>query len=131
ASPTKAERSSRNLTSSARATTAPRPASVYCCLEMLDGVVVQTETRQQYTDAGLGAVVARAELVKLRDDLSAFVGLAQFQISFGQQVEVLRLVRMFLDLLRQLGQIQLRPVLRREIGTIIKIIEKMLIGIRT
>ena len=67
----------------------------------------------------------------MRDDLSAFVGLAQFQISFGQQVEVLRLVRMFLDLLRQLGQIQLRPVLRREIGTIIKIIEKMLIGIRT
>ena len=40
------------------------------------------------------------------------------------------MVRMFLDLLRQFGQIELRPLLRRKVGAVVQIVEKMLIGIR-
>ena len=81
-------------------------------LEMLNGIVVQTVASQQYARAGLCPVVTGAELIKLRDCFSRVFEFAQFQIRFGQQIEILRLIRMFLNLLRQLCQIQLRPRLR-------------------
>ena len=74
---------------------------------------------QQHADSGLGAIVARADLVKLCDRLACFFELSQFQISFRQQVEILRLVRMLLDLLDQFGQVQLRALLRSKVGAIV------------
>ena len=57
---------------------------------MLDGVVVQAVARQQHTDAGLRAIVPRAELIQLRDGLRASSSFRAFS-SFGQQVQILGL----------------------------------------
>ena len=100
-------------------------------LKMRDGVVVQAETGEQHADPGLSAIVARAYLVKLRDGLASLVELPQLQIRLSQQVQVLRTVRMLLNLRRQLGEVQLSLLLGSEVGASIEIIEEMLIGIRT
>src|SRR6476661_9294265 len=100
-------------------------------LEMLDGVVVQMEAGEQHTYSSLSAIVARTELVKLRDRTPGFLDLSQFQICLRQQVKVLRAVRMFLYLRRQLGQIELGSLLRRKVGSVVQVIKKMLIRIRT
>ena len=96
---------------------------------MLDGVVIQTVAGEQHADAGLGAVVARAYLVELGDGAARVVGLSQFQISLGQQVEVLRAVGMFLDLFDQFGLIELSPGLGSKIGAVVEILKKVLIRI--
>ena len=44
---------------------------------MLDGIVIQMISGEQNADAGLGAVVAGAYLVELRDCVSGLVELSQ------------------------------------------------------
>jgi len=97
---------------------------------MLNGVAVQTVAGQQYAHSGLCTVVARADLIKLHNCSSSIFEFSQFQISFGQQIEVLWLVRMSLNLLGQLGQIQLSPRLRRKARAVIEVVEKMLVRVR-
>ena len=56
---------------------------------------------------------------------------AELQIRFGEQVKILRLAGMFLDLLSQFGEVELRlRLLRGQTGAIVEIVEKMLIRIR-
>ena len=71
-------------------------------LEMHDGIVVQTETGKQYAHSRLRAIIAGAELVELRDSIASFIGLAHFQIGFGEKIEILGLVGMLFDLLGEL-----------------------------
>ena len=52
-------------------------------------------------------------------------------MSLGSQVEVLRLVQVFLDLLHELGHVQLSSRLRRKVGAIVQVVEKVLTGIPT
>ena len=80
-------------------------------LKMLNGIVVQAITREQNADAGLGAIVIRADLIKLRDGLPGVRRFAELQVSFGEQVQILRLAGMFLNLLIQFGDIELRALL--------------------
>src|ERR1700692_1541156 len=98
---------------------------------MLDGVVVETITRQQHAHSGLRPVVASAQLIELTDCLASFVGFSKFQISFREQIEILRLVRMFPDLFGQLSQVQLGAVLTGKAGAVVQVIEKMLVRIGT
>ena len=86
-------------------------------------------TRQQNADAGLRAIVFGADLIKLRDRCPGVARLAELQVRFGEQVQVLRLAGMLLDLLIQFGDIELRARLRRKLGTVVQIVKKMLIGI--
>ena len=53
---------------------------------------------EQHAYAGLGSVVARAYLIKLRDCAASFFPLSELQICFRQQIEFLWAVRMLLDL---------------------------------
>ena len=69
---------------------------------MHDGIVVQTETGKQYAHSRLRAIIAGAELVELRDSIASFIGLAHFQIGFGEKIEILGLVGMLFDLLGEL-----------------------------
>jgi len=64
-------------------------------LKMSDGVVVLMIAGEQHADACLGAKIFAAELVKLCDGGAGVVEPSQFQIGFGQQVEILRLARVF------------------------------------
>ncbi len=98
---------------------------------MLNGFVVQTITRQQHTYAGLSSEVARANLVKLGDGLAGFVRLPKFQISLGQQVEALRMVRIFLQLFGQIGEVLLSPRLARKTGAFVNVVENVLIRLGT
>jgi len=70
------------------------------------------DSAQQHAHAGLRAVVAGAQLIQLRDGFARVVGLAKLQIRFGQQIEILRLIRMLLNLLGELSKVQLRALLR-------------------
>ena len=67
--------------------------------------------------------------IELLDRFPSIGRVAQLQVSFRQQIQVLRLPGMLLDLLVQFGDIKLRPRLRRKRGTVVEIIEQMLIGI--
>ena len=84
---------------------------------------------EQHAYASLSAVVARAYLVKLRDGAASVFGLAEFQISLCQQVEILRAVGMLLDLFDQFGLVELSPGLGSEVGAVVQIFKKMLIRI--
>ena len=64
---------------------------------MLDSIVIQVITREQHADAGLRAIVVRAQLIELRDGIFREFQLPELQISLGQQVEILGLTRMFLN----------------------------------
>src|SRR6266478_897262 len=97
---------------------------------MKDRVVVQAITRQEYADTRLHAEIFRAQLVELCDGFARIVGLAEFQIRFGKEIEILRTVRMLLDLLGEFGQVELRALFWRKTGPVIEIVEKMLVGIR-
>src|SRR5208282_3543450 len=98
---------------------------------MLDGVVIKTITREQYTNAGLRPVVARGHLIELNDCLPGFFWFSEFQISFREQVEILRLIRVFADLVGQLSEVQLRTVLTGKAGAVVHEVEKVLIRIGT
>jgi len=54
---------------------------------MLDGVIVQTVTREQYANASLSAIVVGADLIELRDHLPGFVPFPEPQVSFGEQIK--------------------------------------------
>ena len=73
-----------------------------------------------------------ADLIQLRDRLAELPrSFPELEISFGQQIQILRLVRMFADLFDQLRQIQLRSRRRvGEVGAVVQIVEKVLIRIR-
>ena len=62
-------------------------------LKMQDRVVVEAIAREQHADSGLRAVIAGAELVELFHGFARVGDFAEFQICFGEQVEILRLVR--------------------------------------
>src|ERR1700738_1353253 len=98
-------------------------------LKMLDSLIVQAIAGEQYADPRLGAVIVAAELVKLSVGPASIFRFAKFQVGFGEQVEILRLVRVFLDLFGELGQVELRALARRESCAIVEIIEKVLVGI--
>ena len=72
-------------------------------MEVKDRVVVQAITRQEYADTRLHAEIFRAQLVELCDGFARIVGLAEFQIRFDKEIEILRTVRMLLDLLGEFG----------------------------
>ena len=99
-------------------------------LKMLDGVIVQTVTREQYANASLSAIVVGADLIELRDHLPGFVPFPEPQVSFGEQIKVLRLARVLLDTILQFGNVELSALLRRKLGTVVEVVEKVLIGIR-
>ena len=63
-------------------------------LEVTNGFVVKMISGQQYSNAGLGAIVAGAYLIKLRDGFFGLIMFTEFEIGFGKQVKVLRLARM-------------------------------------
>ena len=66
----------------------------------------------------------------MSDRLPGLGRIAQLQVGFGEQIQILRLTGMFLDLLVQFGDVELRAFLRRKRGTVIEVIEEVLIGIR-
>jgi len=57
------------------------------------------------------------------------LGFPEFEISFGEQVEILRLIRVLLDLFGQFGQVQLSPGLRGKVGPVVQIVKQVLIRI--
>src|SRR6185437_15398808 len=98
---------------------------------MRDCVVGQMVLREQYADAGLSPVIVGTELVELRDGLHRFVTLPKLQVSFREKIEILRLPGMLFDLGIEFCNVELRPFLRRQRGTIIQVVKKMLVRIRT
>src|SRR5258708_26931536 len=96
---------------------------------MNDGVVVLPIAGEEHADACLSAKIFAAELVKLCDGGAGVVELSQFQIGFGQQVEILRLARVFFDLLTEFSEIELSALLHGKVCAVVEIVEKMLIGI--
>ena len=96
-------------------------------LKVLNRVIVQTIARQEHADAGLRSKVAGAQLIQLPNCPERVVAPSQLKVSLRQQVEILRLIRVLLDLLGQLRQIELRAILRRERRPIVQIVEEMLV----
>src|SRR5215470_11408135 len=80
-------------------------------LEMLNGIIVQAISCEKHAHTSLRAVIAGAELVELSNRPARVLGLADFEIGFGQQVQVGRLVGMLLGLLRELRDIEFSPLL--------------------
>src|ERR1035437_3843144 len=96
---------------------------------MLNRIIVQMVTCEQYADAGLRAIVIRARLIKLRHRFAGRALIAELQISLGKDVQILRLARVVLDLLGQLGDVEWRAFLGRKGGTVIEVVKEMLIGV--
>ncbi len=98
---------------------------------MLDCALVKAIARQQDTYAGEHSIVVGAGLVKLCDGLLGFIHLAQLEVGFGQEVEILRLIRILLDLVGQLFDIELVARRSRQMRAIVEVFEEILIGKRS
>src|SRR6202034_420573 len=99
------------------------------CLEVLNRIVVPTISRKQTPNPGLRAIVVRTHLIKLCDGRPRNVDLSKLQISLGQEIQILRLPRMLLDLRCYFRDIEFGPFLGRKRGTVVEIVEKVLIRI--
>ena len=97
---------------------------------MQDRVVIQAIAREKHADAGLRAVVAAAELIELFHGFARIGGVAEFQIRFGKQVKILRLVGMLGDFVGDLFNVEFGSVVFGEIRARADVIEKILIRIR-
>ena len=94
---------------------------------MLDRVIVQSVSCQQHSRSGLCAIVVRAYLIKLRNRLSRFIDIAQFEVSFREQVKILGLTGMFPDLFIQFSDIEFGAMLCRKLRPVVQVVEEMLI----
>ena len=97
---------------------------------MLDRVVVEMIAREQNADAGLSAKVISRLTDRVAHRFSGSSTLPELQISFGQQVKVLRLAGMLLNLVGQFSRHPVACALRRERRAVVEIVEEMLIRIR-
>ena len=97
---------------------------------MQERLVVEAIASEEHADSGLRAEIAAAELVELRDGLACVVDFAEFQICFGEQVEILRLVGMLGDFVGDLLQVEFGAVAFGKIRSSADVIEKILKWVR-
>ena len=93
---------------------------------MADGVVVETIAREKDADASLHTEIIGADLIELRDGGARVFDFSQFQISFGEGVEILGTARMRFDLIGEFSEVKLRALLSGETGAIVEVVEEML-----
>jgi len=81
-----------------------------------DGVVVKAIAREKDAETGLHAKIFAAHPIELRDGFAGVVRFSKFQVGFGELVEILRTVGMFLDLFGELGEVELRAFLSERVA---------------
>src|SRR5215470_9652877 len=95
-------------------------------LEVLNGFGVEMVAGQQDAGANGGSGIATAHLVEPLYRLARVIITPQLQVGLSKQIEVARLIRMFLRLLRQLLNVNLGPFFLRKARALVPVLEEML-----